>query len=94
MYRWYTGLIEVHHPLSEMKLVQFSVDRDWGTDYSVSLVTFKGYSLFQAMFMIAETPGWPYCQMSMGMGKLFEFCFDAYYFGFCFEIGAREWTRS
>jgi hypothetical protein len=81
-------------PLRNMKLVQFSVDRDWGTDYSVSLFTLRGYSLFQAMFMISKSPSWPYCHMSMGMGRLFEFCFDAYHFGFCLEIGAREWIRS
>ena len=80
-------------PCKDMKLVQFSKNDDWGTDYSVALVSVGRYTLFQGMICIGENPGWPYFHVSMGMGKLFEFCFDVHRFGIFFEIGARRWAR-
>ena len=76
-----------------MKLVQYSKTDDWGTDYSVAFITVGRYALFQGMICLSENPGWPYLSMSMGMGKLFEFCFDVHRLGFYFEIGARRWVR-
>ena len=76
-----------------MKLIQFSTTKDYGTDYSVTLITLGQYSLFQGMICIGENPGWPYLHVSMGMGKLFEFCFDVHRFGVYFEIGAKRWVR-
>ena len=84
---------QVHHPLRNMKLLQYSKNDDWGTDYSVAFITVGRYALFQVMIFIGENPGWPYLHMSMGMGKLFEFCFDVHRLGFYFEIGARRWIN-
>ncbi len=84
---------QTHHTKKDMKLVHFSKNDDWGTDYSVALITLGRYALFQGMICMGESPGWPYLSVSMGMGKLFEFCFDVHRFGVYFEIGAKQWVR-
>jgi hypothetical protein len=76
-----------------MKLLEYSRTNDWGTDYSVAFITVGRYAMFQAMICISENPGWPYLNISMGMGKLFEFCFDVHRFGFYFVIGGTRWVR-
>ena len=76
-----------------MKLVQFSTNSDWGTDYSVAFLNVGSYVLFQGMFCIGEYPGWPYFHVSMGMGKLLEISFDVHRLGLCIEIGAKRWPQ-
>jgi hypothetical protein len=77
-----------------MKLIQFGVREDCGTEVYLTLLTTKRYSLFQIAFDYGEYGGWiewPYLQISMGYGKLFSFLLSIGKLGFTFDICGRNW---
>jgi hypothetical protein len=77
-----------------MKLFNFGVRDDYGTEVYLILFQTKRYSLFQAEFDIGEYSSWfelPYLQFSMGNGRLFSFLLTASKFGFSFDIAGRSW---
>ena len=77
-----------------MKLFQFGVRDDYGTEVYFTVLTTKRYSLLQLAFDYGEYGGWiewPYLQISMGYGRLFSFLFSIGRVGFTFDIAGRNW---
>lgn len=77
-----------------MKLFNFGTRQDYGTEYYMTVLTTKSYSLLQVAFDIGEYDGWiewPYLQISMGYGRLFSFLFSLGKLGFSFDICGRNW---
>jgi hypothetical protein len=77
-----------------MKLFQFGVRDDYGTEVYFTVLTTKRYSLLQLAFDCGEYGGWiewPYLQISMGYGRLFSFLFSIGRVGFTFDIAGRNW---
>ena len=77
-----------------MKIIQFSTRQDYGTEYYMTVLTTKGYSLLQMSFDIGEYGDWiefPYLQITMGYGRLFSFLFSIGRLGFTFDICGRNW---
>jgi len=77
-----------------MKLFNFGTRQDYGTEYYMTVLTTKSYSLLQVAFDIGEYGGWiewPYLQISMGYGRLFSFLFSLGKLGFSFDICGRNW---
>ena len=77
-----------------MKLIKFGKRSDYGTEYYMSVLTTKKYSLLQMQFDIGEYGGWiewPYLQITMGFGKLFSFMLSVGRLGFAFDLCGRNW---
>ena len=77
-----------------MKLIQFGLRDDYGTEVYLTLLTTKQYSLLQVAFDYGEYGNWiewPYLQISMGYGRLLSVLFSLGKFGFTFDIAGRNW---
>jgi len=77
-----------------MKLIQFGVREDYGTEVYFTLFTTKRYSLLQFAIDCGEYGNWiewPYFQMSMGYGRLLSVLFSIGRVGFTFDIAGRNW---
>jgi len=74
-----------------MKLFELKTQDDWGKDYYFSLLKGKRYSVLQVSFSFCETAGYPYFQVSMGIGTLFNFFAYAWKLGVDFSICGRTW---
>lgn len=74
-----------------MKLFDYRKNEDWGKDFYFTFLKGQKYSLIQVSFSICEYPGFPYFQITMGMGKLFGFFTYAWKFGFDIDIFGRTW---
>ena len=74
-----------------MKLFECATRDDWGRDYYFSLLKGKRYTALQVSFSFCETPGYPYLQVSMGMGKLFGIFAFAWKFGVDLGICEKTW---
>jgi len=77
-----------------MKLIQFGVRNEYGTEWYITVLTGKRYSLLQAAIDYGEYGGWielPYLQISMGYGRLLSVLFSIGRIGFTFDIAGRNW---
>ena len=77
-----------------MKLFNYGVRNDYGTEVYFTLLTTKRYSLLQFAFDYGEYGKWiefPYLQISMGYGRLFSCLFSIGRVGFTFDIAGRNW---
>ena len=77
-----------------MKLLNFGKREDYGTEYYVSLLTIKGYSLLQMSFDVSAYDGWfewPYLHVQIGYNRLFSVLFSIGKLGFSFDICSRNW---
>jgi len=77
-----------------MKIFQYGIRNDYGTEYYFTFLTTKRYSFLQVAFDCGEYGKWiefPYLQISMGYGKLFSFLFSIGRVGFTFDIAGRNW---
>ncbi len=74
-----------------MKLFDYKTRDDYGKDYYFTFLKGQKYSLIQVSFSICEYPGFPYFQITMGMGKLFGFFTYAWKFGFDIDFLSRNW---
>lgn len=77
-----------------MRIIQFGVRNDYGTEWYMTLLTTKRYSLLQVAIDYGEYGGWiecPYFQMSMGYGRLLSVLFSIGRVGFTFDIAGRNW---
>jgi hypothetical protein len=77
-----------------MKLFNFGVRDDYGTEVYLILFQTKRYALFQAEFDIGEYSSWfelPYLQVSMGNGRLFSFLLTFSKFGICVDLCSLNW---
>ena len=77
-----------------MKLFNYGVRNDYGTEWYFTLLTTKHYSLLQVAVDVGELSKWnepPYIQISSGYGKLFSLVFSISKFGFCFDLFGRNW---
>ena len=78
--------------MEKMKLIKFSKRIDWGTDYYLQVLFTKRWALFQGCVSWCEYPGWPYLQLTSGMGKLISVMFQVYKFGLCLSFLERTWN--
>ena len=77
-----------------MKLFNYGVRNDYGTEVYFTLCTTKHYSLLQFAIDYGEYGKWiefPYLQISMGYGRLFSCLFSIGRVGFTFDIAGRNW---
>ena len=77
-----------------MKLFNYGVRNDYGTEWYFTLLATKHYSLLQAAVDYGEYGKWiewPYIQINMGYGRLFSFLFSIGRVGFTFDIAGRNW---
>ena len=77
-----------------MKLFNYGVRNDYGTEWYFTLLTTKHYSLLQAAVDYGEYGKWiewPYIKINMGYGRLFSFLFSIGRVGFTFDIAGRNW---
>lgn len=77
-----------------MKLFNFGIRRDYGTEVYFTLLTGRRYSLLQFAIDYGEYGNWiefPYFQMSMGYGRLLSVLFSIGRVGFTFDIAGRNW---
>ena len=77
--------------MTDFKIVEFKTREDWGRDYYFSFLKGKRYTALQASFNVCDTPGYPYIQVQMGMGKLFGLFAYAWRLGMDFDICGRTW---
>ena len=77
-----------------MKLIQFGIRNDYGTEVYLTLLIGKRYSLLQFAIDYGEYGNWiewPYFQMSMGYGRLLSVLFSIGRVGFTFDVAGRNW---
>ena len=75
-----------------MKLLKLTKRTDYGTDLYLQVLFTKRWAFFQGCISFTEQPGWPYLQISMGMGKLISVLFCAHRFGIDFGFIERTWN--
>lgn len=75
-----------------MKLIKFTKRTEYGTDLYLQVLFTKRWALFQGCVSWGEHPGWPYLQITMGMGKLISVLFWAHRFGIDFGFLERTWN--
>ena len=78
--------------MTDFKIVEFKTRDDWGKDYYFSFLKGKKYTALQASFSVCETPGYPYIQVQMGMGKIFGLFAYAWRLGVDFDFCGRTWS--
>ena len=78
--------------MEKMKLIKFSKRIDYGTDFYLQVLFTKRWALFQGCVSWCEYPGWPYLQVTLGMGKLISVMFQVYKFGLCLSFLERTWN--
>lgn len=74
-----------------MKLFKFEHREDFGHEWYFKFLFDKNWAFLQISFDWSEYPGYPYVQLTAGMGKLFGILACAWKFGFCAEVLARSW---
>ena len=74
-----------------MKLINFNHREDFGHDWSVQVLSIKGWSLLQVSVSWNDYPGWPYIQIKSGTGSTLSILFWAYKFGLDVDILSRTW---
>ena len=75
-----------------MKLIKFSHREDYGHYWYLQVLFTKRWALFQGCVSWREYPGWPYLQVTSGMGKLISVMFQVYKFGFDVGFLERTWN--
>lgn len=74
-----------------MKVFDFSVNYDFGTELNLAFLKTKTWAFFQISLCYFEYKEWPYLQMNFGMGRLFGFMFSCYKFGLSFDLFGHIW---
>jgi hypothetical protein len=74
-----------------MKLFDFNVIEDYGTDVYLIFLQTKRYNLLQISFRYCEYASWPYMQITVGQNKLLGFFCYFWKFGFDIDILERTW---
>ena len=78
--------------MRKMKLIKFSHREDYGHDWYLQVLFTKRWALFQGSVSWCEYPGWPYLQVTSGMGKLISVMFQVHRFGFDVGFLERTWN--
>lgn len=74
-----------------MKFIEFNYREDFGKEWYTSIISIKNISLLQISLDYSDYGGWPYVQITSGMGKFFGILATVGRFGFCLEILSRRW---
>jgi hypothetical protein len=77
-----------------MTLIDIKHKYDFGHELIFSLLKGKTYSAFQLSLDWNDCGGWPYLQMSAGMGRAFSFLLSIGRFGISFDIIGYTWPDS
>jgi hypothetical protein len=75
-----------------MKLFKVNQRNDFGKEVYFGLLEINRYCLLQISFDYSDSGGYPYLQITSGMGKLFGILASIGRYGMCFEILARDWS--
>ena len=75
-----------------MNLIKFNKLVDYGTEWQVKILTNKKRSLLQVSVNWMDHPDWPFFQVRLGHGGIFNFVFWSYKFGFEMSILDRTWN--
>ena len=75
----------------KFKIIEFARRSDYGEEFYLSILKGNRHVFLQIAFDICEYPGWPYLQISSGMGKVFSCLFSVWKFGFSFDILGHPW---
>jgi hypothetical protein len=75
-----------------MKLIDYAIREDFGKDFYFFFFKTEKYTLIQVSVGWYDYPSWPYCQISFGMGRIFNVFFQVYKFGFDLEFCGRTYN--
>ena len=75
-------------------LIILAKRRDFGTDYYVSILNIKNWSLLQISLSWNDYPSYPYLQIRSGTGDALSILFWAHKFGLDFTLISRTWDFS
>lgn len=77
-----------------MKIINFKHRYDFGHELVISLFKGRKYSVFQLSLDWNDYGGWPYLQISSGMGRALSFLLSVGRFGISFDIAGYTWPDS
>ncbi len=77
-----------------MTLIDIKHKYDFGHELILSLLKGRKYSAFQLSLDWNDYGGWPYLQMSAGMGRAFSFLLSVGRLGISFDIAGYTWPDS
>lgn len=75
-----------------MKLIDYGISRDYGSDFYVKILTIKNWSLLQFQFGWNDYSSWPFIQIKSGGGYGLSILLSLYKFSFDIDILSRTWT--
>jgi hypothetical protein len=77
--------------LPYFKLIEFVRRWDYGHEFYVSFLKTSKFVVLQIAIDYSEYPGWPYLQITSGMGKLFGILLNVWKIGISFDLCGYPW---
>ncbi len=77
--------------LPYFKLIEFVRRWDYGHEFYVSFFKTSKFVVLQIAIDYSEYPGWPYLQITSGMGKLFGILLNVWRIGISFDLCGYPW---
>ncbi len=77
--------------LPYFKLIEFVRRWDYGHEFYVSFFKTSKFVVLQIAIDYSEYPGWPYLQITSGMGKLFGILLNVWKIGISFDLCGYPW---
>ena len=74
------------------KLIQFTLRKDFGTDYYVQVLNVRKWSLLQVSVSWNDYASLPYLQITFGSNGFFSILSWVYKFGFDVDLISRTWN--
>jgi hypothetical protein len=77
-----------------MKLINVKLIEDYGKDLYIILIQVKGWCFIQSCFSFNDYQrSFPYLNITMGSGRLFEINLDVGKIGLCISFFTRSWFK-
>jgi hypothetical protein len=77
--------------LPYFRLIEFVRRWDYGHEFYVSFLKTSKFVVLQIAIDYSEYPGWPYLQITSGMGKLFGILLNVWKIGISFDLCGYPW---
>jgi len=77
--------------LPYFRLIEFVRRWDYGHEFYVSFFKTSKFVVLQIAIDYSEYPGWPYLQITSGMGKLFGILLNVWKIGISFDLCGYPW---
>lgn len=74
-----------------MKLIEFKRKYDFGHEFVFCILRRREWALFQLSLDFNDYGGWPYFQLSSGMGRAICFLLTIWRLGVSFDIAGYAW---